>query len=77
MTSKQKKNTANRTHVQFSLPKATEQSKTGNNSRIKWEICPYVLTNCLEKIVDIPGVAFIFSWDTSSIGNKVPDREFY
>ena len=49
----------------------------GNNSSINGERCPYVVTYCLEKIVDMPSVAFIVSRDISPIGNNVDDREFY
>ena len=51
-----------------------EISKTGNNSSIKWGRCPYVVTYCLEKIMDIPSSAFFVSRAISSIENS--DRKF-
>ena len=55
-----------------------EISKTGNDRSIKWKRCSYVVTYCLEEIVDIPSVAFYCqSRDISPIGNKVPDLDFY
>ena len=62
-----------------------EMSKTSNNSSITWSIYSikykkqysYVVTYCLEEMVDIPYVVFIVSQDISPTGNKVPDREFY
>lgn len=35
-----------------------EISKIGNNGCIKWRVCPYIATYCLEKIVEVPKVAF-------------------
>ena len=55
-----------------------EISKTCNNSSIKWVRCLYVVTYCLDKIVDIPSAVFYCqSRDTSPIENKVPGLELY
>ena len=62
-----------------------EIPKTGNNTSIKWPIksikyqnhYSYVVTYCLENVVDIPNVAFFVSRCILLIGNKVPDRKFY
>ena len=54
--------------------------KQGITTAFNGKRCPYVVTYCLEKIVDIPTVAFylfIVSPDTSLIGNNVTYREFY
>ena len=35
-----------------------EISKTDINNSIKWVKCPYVVTYCLEKFLDITSIAF-------------------
>ena len=56
----------------------TKIPKAGNSKTTKWGRYIYVVTFCLEKIVDTPSAAFYFqSRGTSSIGNKVSDLEFY
>ena len=56
----------------------TKIPKAGNSKTTKWGRYIYVVTLCLEKIVDTPSAAFYFqSRGTSSISNKVSDLEFY
>ena len=54
-----------------------EISKTGNNGCIKWGVCPYIATYCLEKIVDVPKVAFYFQSGSLPVRNNLSAREFY
>ena len=56
----------------------TKIAKAGNSKTTKWGRYIYVVTYCLEKIVDTPSAAFYFQFrDPPLISNKVPDLEFY
>ena len=56
----------------------TKIPKAGNSKTTKWGRYIYVVTYCLEKIVDTPSAAFYFQFrDPPLISNKVPDLEFY
>ena len=54
----------------------TEISKTNNNNSIKWRKCPYIVTYCLEQIVDMPSVALL-SLGPFTDREKNSDRGFY